>query len=207
MAVILVFAWLTEEVFEGDAQVFDEGVRSFVNGHSSPALTAAMRVATYFGSTVLILSLTVCSALIFYLIKRRRAALLMLVMMTGALVLNTALKLSFHRTRPAAFFGVVAPHSYSFPSGHALHSLCLFGTLAALLQPRLRGATARLFVWVATAAVVALVGFSRIYLGVHYPTDVLAGYAAGAVWVLSVTLVDRLLKRREGAPQSRAQQL
>lgn len=199
---MLVFIiWLAEEVLEGDTQRFDEQVRVIVNQHAQPWFTAAMHFVTYFGSTIVISSLSVCAVVAFYLIKWRRASLLLLVTMAGAMVLNATLKLSFQRARPVPFFDITAPSSYSFPSGHALFSFCLLGTLAAIISRRVQGVWTRLAVWAAAAVIVMLVGFSRIYLGVHYPSDVLAGYAAAFVWVMSVAIVDRLLHRRE-APWS-----
>ena len=83
-----------------------------------------------------------------------------------------------------------------FPSGHALLSFCLYGVLAAVLAARLKGRRARALVWAAAALLVLLVGLSRLYLGVHYPSDVLAGYAAAFVWVVAVAAADRLLPGR-----------
>jgi len=195
---LLVFIiWLAEEVMEGDTQRFDEQVRVIVNQHAQPWFTAAMRFVTYFGSTIVISSLSVCAVITFYLVKWRRDALLLLVTMAGAMGLNATLKLSFQRVRPVPFFDIAAPSSYSFPSGHTLFSFCLFGTLAVIFSRRVQGVWTRRAVWAAVAVIVILVGFSRIYLGVHYPSDVLAGYAAAFVWVMSVAIADRLLHRRE----------
>lgn len=193
----VLFWWLAEEVFEGDARHFDECVRAAVNGRSTPAMTAAMRGFTYLGSTPFILSVSVVGAAAFYLMKWHRAAALLLVTMAGAFVLNIALKLSFQRARPDPFFGVAVPDSFSFPSGHTLYSSCLFGTLAVIVSGRVRGASARVAAWSAAAALVVLVGLSRVYLGVHYPTDVLASYLAASVWILAVAIGDRLSRRDE----------
>jgi undecaprenyl-diphosphatase len=197
VGVLVLFSWLAEEVFEGDTRRFDEQVRAVVNQHASPTLTAAMRVVTYFGSTILISALGVCAVLAFYLLKWHRAALLLVITMAGAFLLNAVLKLSFHRARPVPFFGLVAPHSYSFPSGHALFSFCLFGLLAIVINRRVPSAAVRGGVWATAALLVVLVGCSRIYLGVHYPSDVLAGYAAAFVWLLAVALGDRLFHQHE----------
>lgn len=193
----VLFWWLAEEVFEGDARHFDEQVRAAVNGHSTPALTAAMRGFTYLGSTAFVLSACVVGAAAFYFVKWHRAAALLLITMAGALILNLVLKLSFRRTRPDPFFGITAPNSFSFPSGHALLSFCLFGTLAVVIHQRARSVWARVAVWSAAAVLVALVGLSRVYLGVHYPTDVVASYLAASVWILAAALVDRLSRRDE----------
>jgi undecaprenyl-diphosphatase len=106
------------------------------------------------------------------------------------------LKLAFHRPRPVAFFGST-PSSYSFPSGHALGSFCFYGILAAILATRVRGRGAKFCVWMAAVLLVAMIGVSRIYLGVHYPSDVIAGYCAGAVWVGAIGILDRNLRTGE----------
>ena len=193
----VLFSWLAEEVFEGDARHFDEWVRAAVNSRSTPTLTAAMRGFTYLGSTVFILSASVVGAAAFYILKWRRAAGLLLVTMAGAFVLNVALKLSFQRARPDPFFGVAAPDSFSFPSGHPLYTSCLFGTLAVIIGGRVRAAPARVAAWAVAVVLVALVGLSRVYLGVHYPTDVVASYLAASVWILAVAIGDRLSRRDE----------
>jgi undecaprenyl-diphosphatase len=134
-------------------------------------------------------------------LNRRGAALRFAITMAGAGVLDTVLKLAFHRPRPAPFFDTPLPHSYSFPSGHALLSLCLWGSLAALLTTRSRSLRVRFAVWTLAVALIGPIGFSRIYLGVHYPSDVLAGYAAGLVWVTIVAWGERMLRRARAAHQ------
>lgn len=197
VAALLFISWLAEEVLEGDTQKFDERVRAAINEHASPVLTSAMRFITIFGSTIFLIILCLCVVLIFVRIKWRHAARLFGLTMAGALVLNTVLKLSFHRARPTPYFGIVTPSSYSFPSGHALYALCCYGTLAVIITSRLQSRAARLIAWTAAGALILLVGFSRIYLGVHYPSDVLAGYTAAVIWVLAIAFADRLLQRRK----------
>lgn len=111
-----------------------------------------------------------------------------------------AFKLSFQRPRPVPFFDTPLPSSYSFPSGHALFSFCFYGMLAAIITARLHSRSARTVIWLLAGVLVALIGLSRIYLGVHYPSDVLAGYAAALVWVVAVAFGDHMLSRRRRAP-------
>src|ERR1700682_753225 len=114
---------------------------------------------------------------------RRRPAILLVVAAAGAVALDELLKLVFHRPRPEAYFGYPLPSSYSFPSGHAVSSCCFYGVLAAIVTARMRSRAAKSAVWTAAALMAALIGLSRIYLGVHYPSDVVAGYAVAVVWV------------------------
>ncbi len=193
VGLLLLFAWLADEVFEGDAGRFDTSVRAWIHGFASPALTRAMQFASALGSEVLVTGLVVSLA-VFLLLRWRRAALWMVIAMAGALVLDLALKAGFHRARPVPFFGAT-PHSYSFPSGHALFSFCFYGVLAGLVTVRIRSLALRIAIWLGAAGVVAAIGLSRIYLGVHYPSDVLAGYLSAAMWVAAMITADRARRR------------
>jgi undecaprenyl-diphosphatase len=193
---LYLFAELAEEVAEGDARAADESGLRLVNRFASPALTAFMRGVTRLGSNEVLIVVGAAAVLAFVVAGWRRAAGALAVTMAGATLLNFLLKLAFRRARPAPFFDATPPESYSFPSGHALLSFCLYGVLAATLAARLTGRAARALVWAAAAVLVGLIGLSRLYLGVHYPSDVLAGYAAAFVWVMAVASADRLMQSR-----------
>jgi len=199
VAAVFVFGWLSEEVLEGDTQRVDMFVRTSVHQHATPGLTRLMEAFSFLGSvgTITSLCLVILAALLY--LRRRRMAALLGITMIGMVVLDEALKLSFHRPRPEAFFGPT-PSSYSFPSGHAFGALCFYGVLAAILAPRVRGRIAKWAIWSAAVLLIAMIGFSRIYLGVHYPSDVVAGYAAGAVWVAAIGFLDRFLGVRRQQP-------
>jgi undecaprenyl-diphosphatase len=113
--------------------------------------------------------------------------------------LDQILKLCFHRPRPEAFFGLAIPATYSFPSGHALTATCFYGVLAGLLAARTRPLAGKAGLWALAATLAALIGLSRVYLGVHYPSDVLAGYAAAVVWMAAVRVGYGLRRRRREA--------
>jgi undecaprenyl-diphosphatase len=196
MGALLLFALLAEDVLEGETMAFDGAVRSLVQQHASPALTSAMRFVTTLGSTQTLVVLGLSACVVFFAVGWRRDAVLFVVTMAGASALNFALKLSFGRARPETFFDTPLPASYSFPSGHALLSLCFYGALAVAVAPRLRHQSGRTAVWASAGLLAALIGFSRIYLGVHYPSDVVAGYAAALVWVILVALGDNKFRRR-----------
>ena len=190
---LIAFAWLATEVLEGSAQQFDLRSRQFVHQFASPPVTVAMERVTFLGSPAILSVLFAVVVVICILSKRRRPAAWVAIAMGGAFVLDFTLKQAFHRARPVPFFGL-APHSYSFPSGHALGSLCFYGVLAGLLTARIRNRLVRVLIWTAGAALVIAIGFSRIYLGVHYATDVIAGYIAAAIWISMLLIADRMYR-------------
>jgi undecaprenyl-diphosphatase len=200
---LVFFSWLASEVLEGEARAFDEAVRSFVHKQASPILTTIMQMITWLGSVLWLVVFGVCVTVAFALIKRWRDIALFIVAMAGAIVLNITLKLNFGRARPNPFFETPQPSSYSFPSGHALLSLCFYGALAVIITHRLRSRSARFLLWTVTALVVVLIGFSRIYLGVHHPTDVVASYAVALAWVVVVFAFDHLHGKRNQNPGRR----
>lgn len=191
---LTLFSWLADEVFEGGTAAFDARLRAWVHSLASPALTRVMAGVSLLGSYLLAAAFVIALAT-FLLIRWRRAAIWLLLTLAGALVLDLALKNAFHRPRPEPFFGG-APHTWSFPSGHALFSFCFYGVMAGLVAARLRSRAPKLVVWTLAAALILAIGFSRIYLGVHYPSDVLAGYLAAALWVSALVAADRWRRNR-----------
>ncbi|MDQ3321968.1 MAG: phosphatase PAP2 family protein [Acidobacteriota bacterium] len=196
IAAIFLFGWLAQEVFEGATINFDETVRGAIHQTATPFLTGLMKIFSFLGSTAFLVALGLIVAAALYRLKHNRGLVLFLITTLGEAVLLTALKLSFRRARPEPFFGYALPSSYSFPSGHSLSSFCFYGILAWLITARTENRNLKILVWILTVLLVLLIGLSRIYLGVHYPSDVLAGYAAGLVWVVTIGLGDFFLKRR-----------
>jgi undecaprenyl-diphosphatase len=193
---LFIFGWLAEEVLEGDTQQFDAFVRTAVHQLARPGLTRLMQVFSFLGSVAAVASICLVAICVSFYFRHARTGALLAITMLGAAALDVALKLAFHRPRPVAFFGST-PNTYSFPSGHALGSLCFYGILAAILAERARGRGAKFCVWATAVFLVGMIGFSRIYLGVHYPSDVIAGYCAAVVWVGAVGFLDRTLRTSE----------
>jgi membrane-associated phospholipid phosphatase len=117
----------------------------------------------------------------------------------GALVISATVKLVTARARPQLSWTLVEAVGPAFPSGHSLRALVVYGALAWLAAPLVRRRAARAALWAGTALVVGTVGFSRVYLGVHWTTDVLAGYALGVIWLLAVLLT---VGRRSAPPST-----
>ena len=191
MVSLVLFAWLAEEMLEGDTRQFDTAVRQFVHSHSSVRLTATMEFVTLLGSPLFVSIAAASGCIALWVAGRGRKALLMAITTIGGSLLLGVLKLSFHRQRPEPFFDAHLPASFSFPSGHALLSFCLCGAGAALFAADQKKRWVRAAIWSVAGVLVAAIGFSRIYLGVHYPSDVLAGYLGALVWVLGVGIAYR----------------
>ena len=193
---IVFFGWLADEVLDGETRQFDEVTREAVHQLASPAMTTAMRGISFLGSMLFLLIATAAVIIWFASRKWGREAKLMAATMTGASLLNVTLKLAFKRARPVPFFDLLPPESYSFPSGHSLTSACFYGAFAAIITARIKRRRARVLVWIVCTTTFVLIGLSRIYLGVHHTTDVIAGFAAALIWILVVRFVELTLRRR-----------
>ena len=196
---LFLFAWIAENVSHDRTANFDHAVRMRIHEHASPGLTKAMIAISFVGGDGLTIS-AISAVGLFVYFRWRRATLWLVVTILGALVLDLTLKYAFHRARPTPFF-VALPRTYSFPSGHALFSFCFYGVLAGLVMGRIQSRLAQLLIWMAAAILIAAIGFSRIYLGVHYPSDVIAGYLTADLWVSTLIALDRMRTGRKRVSQ------
>ncbi len=197
------FLELTDEVLEGETQAFDEWVVKAMRRADDPAtpigpawLGEIGRDLTALGG-VAVLSLVTLAVLGFLWLDGKRAAMwFVLIATSGGLVLSLALKAFISRPRPSVVPHLSYVHTSSFPSGHSMMSAVVYLTLGALLT-RLVGEVRLKFYFLAVASLLTgLVGVSRIYMGVHYPTDVLAGWTVGLVWATLCWVVARSLQQR-----------
>ena len=193
---LIFFGWLADEALEGDARAFDDATRAAVHQLASPLVTAIMRGFSFVGLTIALSAGTIFVVIRFAMRKWKREAILFALTMIGAGLLNITLKLAFKRPRPVPFFNLSPPESYSFPSGHSLTSAVFFGALAAILTARIQPRRVKAAIWIVSVGMFLLIGLSRIYLGVHYTTDVIAGFAAALIWILVVRFVEMWLVRR-----------
>ena len=207
--VVWAFAEVTEEVVEGESRAFDRAVLLWIAGNVPGWLDGPMRAVTALGYYWVVIPLLALVEALFYLLRWRLSAVLLAVSTVGGVVLTTVLKSVFRRARPEVIESGYTAGFYSFPSGHATIAVGFYGTLAFILAYHLRG-VARWAVVALGCLIVLAVGFSRLYLGVHYPTDVLAGFLATPVWLVSVGGVYvfwlsvrglRTAERRRSAPR------
>ncbi len=163
-------------------------------------LEGAMRDITSLGSASVLVLITTATIIYFLLVRRWATALLIFVAVVGGQVLSSLLKVGIDRPRPELVSHLVTETSLSFPSGHAMLSAVTYLTLGSLAARFLPGRVAKVYVLSLSVLVAVLVGVSRIYLGVHWPSDVLAGWCAGFAWAMLCWLVARLLQSREALP-------
>jgi len=199
LAALFFFAWMADEIAEGDTLRFDEYIRGFVHQFAFPALTILMQIASFLGSTLFLTLFGISVVIALYLKKHRRGAIIFTITTIGASLLLVSLKLTFRRARPEPFFDTILPASYSFPSGHSLASFCFYGALAAIITVRIEKLWLKILFLLAAAILILLIGISRIYLGVHYPSDVLAGFAVGLIWVITIAVGDKLIHAKDKA--------
>ncbi len=177
-----VFVKLAGEVREGETQNFDVAVLRYVETHQTPFLDKAMIEITFLGTGVIVLMIVAVAGMFLWLTKHKHSALLLMVSTAGAILLNGLLKAGFDRPRPQIFEWGQHTVSSSFPSGHAMSAAAVYMTVAYLAARLQRRGIARALTLLAAIIVVVLIAISRLYLGVHYPTDVAAGVLIGIAW-------------------------
>lgn len=188
------FAAIAEGVEEGVTQHIDESVLSWFAQHRTPFLDEAMLEVTTLGNgLVLVMIVLIASVFLWQTQHKWSASLLLFATVTGKL-LNTTLKLFYDRTRPALVDALTDVHSPSFPSGHAMSSMVVYGSVAYLVARLEPGKHLRRTTWLVAALVILAIGTSRMYLGVHYPSDVVGGFIAGLAWLGLLVAVMRALQ-------------
>lgn len=197
LGAIGLFAKIAEDVVEHETTGFDSVVSGALHRLANPMLDVAVHAFTALGTAPVVL-IVVLGVTGWSLCRRdRRAAATLVAVSVATEGLILVLKLGFHRVRPVPWTGVATPESYSFPSGHAMAAAAIYGMVAVVLA-RLHPRLARPAVLL-TPLLILMIGVSRVYLGVHWPTDVLAGFAAGA-FLLGVGMY--VLDRPNGSPQT-----
>lgn len=176
------FGEFAEIVMAGRTQALDEAVLRWMGAHHSKLLNEAMLEITALGTGAVVLMIVCVAALFLALTRHRYSALLLVVATAGGIALDLVLKLFFDRPRPDVIVWGTSAVSSSFPSGHAMSATIVYSTVAYLAARLYKGALVRWMIFFAAAIVIVLISFSRLYLGVHYPSDVAAGAIIGLAW-------------------------
>jgi undecaprenyl-diphosphatase len=211
LLLVVCISKLASEVFEGETQRFDKDILVALRDPADPSrpigprwlLSVALDITALGSATVLGLTVLAVAGFLF-LQGMWRTAVFVMIASFGGWFINGALKQMFQRPRPD-----VVPHlrevmTLSFPSGHALQSAVVYLTLGALSMRIAERRLTKFYCMAVAMLVTALVGASRVYLGVHYPTDVIAGWLIGLTWALLCWLIERSLERRAGLKRERA---
>ena len=196
------FVEIADEVLEGNTHRFDSEILLALRQPQDPGtpvgprwLQEVARDITSLGGTTVLTLLTLATVGYLFLIRQRTAALFTILAVGGGSLFSTLLKSGFDRPRPDLVPHAVEVYSASFPSGHAMLSTVTYLTLGALVarvQTRRRVQT---YLWLWAITLSALIGMSRVYLGVHWPTDVLAGWCIGAAWAVLCATLELALQR------------
>ena len=200
------FAGIASYVRAGATQRFDERIMHWMATHQTPTRRMVMADITELGTGVVVMMVVAVAALFLWLTRHKHSAALLLVATSVGIVINSFLKDVFHRDRPAIFDWGTEVFSSSFPSGHAMSAAIVYGTVAYLAARLQRTHVARTLTIGAALILILLIAFSRIYLGVHYPSDTLAGLLVGLAWaafcMASLEAIQKVALRR--APQALA---
>jgi undecaprenyl-diphosphatase len=206
---VFAFVAIADEVTEGETRDFDHAVLDVLRVPGSPDkpigpawLPPIVRDLSALGGVAVLTLLTVLVLGFLALHRKWRLAAVLLASSIGATILNQAMKHWFNRDRPEAAYHLVEAGNQSFPSGHSMLSAAIYLTLGLMLAAITKPFWTKVYFLGAAALAVVIVGLSRVYLGVHFPTDVAAGWTIGAAWSLLCALVAHRIAPRESVDPS-----
>ena len=198
LALVVLFAALADSIVDLHGQTpLDQQVTAAIEEFHSPARDRAARAVTFFGGHSFLFPATVVVAAALALRGRRVSAVLFAGVVVGGLLLEVALKIVYHRARPALWAALVAEKTYSFPSGHATMATLFYGGVAAVMLHLSRSPVVRGTALALATLVILWVAYSRVYLGAHWTTDVVAGILIGLFWVVVCATGTEYLARRK----------
>jgi undecaprenyl-diphosphatase len=200
MLAVLGVVELSDDVIEGETQEIDEKIISLLRVNGDPALPVGpdwLRLAitelTALGGHTILILFSLMAAGFCLVVRRYGAFFFLLLSAAGAILLNSLLKAAIGRERPSVVEPLVEVSTFSYPSGHALLSSALYLSFAFLIAELAGNWRARGYIIAAGFLFAGLIGLSRIYLGVHYPSDIIAGWAIGTAWAMTCWLFLRRL--------------
>lgn len=195
------FGALLEEVLDDATMVrLDVAADAWIHAHATPGGLRLFDAVTQFGSPAVMGLAAVVGAVLLWRTRHRLTLVTWVAAFAGGALVDQVLKVLVHRARPAYGAAYLHGHSYSFPSGHAMGSIIGYAMIVIALRRHVPAARRHVVaVSVAAAVCVLAIGASRLYLGVHYPSDVVGGWAAGAVWLAVCLTAASVARGRRGA--------
>lgn len=177
------FSLMAIIISKRDILAFDSIFISYIQGSEAPILTVVMKFFTEMGSIKFIFPMAIIVLIFLYIVLKHQSELVLFTfVMVGERVLNSLLKEFFQRTRPD-LHRLIEIGGYSFPSGHAMNAMAFYGIIAFLLWRHIANRWGRTLLIVVSSLFILMIGISRTYLGVHYPSDIIAGYFASGFWI------------------------
>jgi len=187
---------LHDEILNASFEQRDQAIQSWVHGFARPMLTEVMRGLSWIGSPYALVPAVTLAAGLMWWRKRKDSAILVAAAALGGVALDEVMKLHFKRLRPDVPWAFVHEHSFSFPSGHSVMAMVIYGVIVYKTRNNLRSIRAKAALIVGACLMVVGIGLSRVYLGAHYPSDVAGGYFVGAVWLAAVICSDLWVARQ-----------
>jgi undecaprenyl-diphosphatase len=177
---------------------FDSVIIGFVQGLEALWLTTIMKVFTWIGSGYVVAPIALIGFIVLYFVLHyRQQAFLLIIVIAGSVIFNSILKNYFKRERPE-IHRILEANGFSFPSGHSMMAFALYAIIAYIAWRDVRTTKSRIVLLLFTAFMIIIIGVSRIYLGVHYPSDIVGGFAVSALWVtIAITVFDYFQNKRE----------
>ncbi|GJD19991.1 hypothetical protein RIVM261_049470 [Rivularia sp. IAM M-261] len=197
LVILFIVAKLAEEVLEKEAFKFDTTFLLWLHQFSNPALDNLMLFITNLGNPTTVVIVAFITLAILLWRRYRLEIMIFILTCLGGVILNTGLKLFFSKPRPQLWNQLITEKSFSFPSGHAIGSMVLYGFIAYLLAfhyPRFSG-----LIYIVAVILIGAIGLSRLYLGVHWPTDIIAGYGVGFLWLTICITMLKLQRMRQAS--------
>lgn len=187
IGILIVFCFIfwkfAEELIEEELHSFDTTIINFIQSFISVENTKVMKAFTFMGSAKAIIGFSILVIILMIWNKKWWESLFFAMAVLGSSIFNLLLKWIFHRARPD-INPLISETGYSFPSGHSMSSFVFYGMLAYFIVLFLKNRMAKKITIIGLSFLILQVGVSRIYLGVHYPSDVIAGFSAGGVWLV-----------------------
>ena len=194
----IAFGYIATAIGNESIAHFDTAVIGFVQGLEAPWLTSIMKVFTWIGSGYVVSLIALIGFIVlFFVLRYRHQAFLLISVIAGSVLLNSSLKNYFKRERPE-IHRIMDANGFSFPSGHSMMAFALYAIIAYIAWRNVKTTMSRVVLILFTALMIIMIGTSRIYLGVHYPSDIIGGFAASALWVtIAISVYAYFQNKRE----------
>ncbi|AFY95414.1 phosphatase PAP2 family protein [Chamaesiphon minutus] len=193
LSILAIVAWLCSEVWEKEAFSFDRSFLLWLHQFANPQLDRLMLFFTALGDPPTVVAIFVLTIAWLIFKQRYSDVIKFAIVCVGGVIINQEMKLFFAKPRPELWQRLITDMTYSFPSGHATGSMVVYGFLAYILAKQ--WLKYQIYIYAIASMVIVSIGFSRLYLGVHYPTDIIAGYGIGFLWLATCLRLDFRFRR------------